>query len=327
MPMTSAMTRAVLLVTVLHLSAAAPRANAPQSHDYPNWLEAVETHVPGENDEAVKRLSLWSRGELDDVVPAFWRLPGRNDQLRLLERALVLHADVAILNRDLRGYNLPAGEGTTILVEDGRAVGQMSRTAHWDVARRLIASMPAGTERTRIARRFYRATAAVLQQWGELPELTTHLAVGRRLLGDDAVLLLYEGTIHQAYAGPRYQRVFDERVRASFPRSASVAPPGMPTVKDLPPTVPSVRGSRSQAERLFRRALALDPALAEARVRLAHVLSDAGRHNEAVAELKQMGAAPRPPFIDYYASLMIGRVSRTRGQLDAARPAFEHAAG
>jgi len=273
--MNSAMARPVLLVTVLHLTAAIPHANAPQSHDYPNWLEAVETHVPGARDEAVTRLAVWSRGELDDLVSAFWQPPPRNDQLRLLERALVLHADIAILNRDVRGYNLPAGEGTTVLVEDGRAIGQMSRTAHWDVARRLVGAMPVGIERTRIARQFYRATAAVLQQWGELPELTTHLIAGRRLLGDDPVLLLYEGTMHQAYAGPRYQRVFDERVRASFPRGASVATPGLPTVKDLPPALPSVRGSRSQAERLFRRALALDPTLAEARVRLAHVLSDA----------------------------------------------------
>jgi hypothetical protein len=327
--MTSAMVRAVLLVTMVHVSGAAPRATPAQSHDYPNWIEAVETHVPGQPDEAVKRLALWSGGELADVISAFGRPPVRNDQLRILERALVLHADIAILNRDVRGYNLPAGPGTTILVEDGREIGQMSRTAHWEVARRLIAATPAGIDRTRIATRFYRATAAVLQQWGELPELTTHLTEGRRLLDDDPVLLLYEGTMHQAYAGPRYQRVFDERVRATFPRGGAMYRPGggAPTSKELPPALPSVRGSRSQAERLFRRALAVDRTLAEARIRLAHVLSDAGRHAEAAAELKQLGGGLRPPFIDYYASLLTGRVLRTRGQLDAARAAFEHAAG
>jgi tetratricopeptide (TPR) repeat protein len=103
--------------------------------------------------------------------------------------------------------------------------------------------------------------------------------------------------------------------------------PGARTPKELPPALPSVGGSRSQAERLFRRALAIEPALAEARVRLAHILSDAGRHNEAAAELRQVAAARRPQFVDYYASLMTGRVSRTRGQLDAARAAFERAAG
>ena len=311
------------------LVALAVPSSATQSHDYPNWLEAVETHVPGEPDRAVTRLATWSRGELDDVVAAFGRPPLRNDQLRLLERALVLHTDVAVLNRDARGYRLAAGEGTTILVEDGREVGQMSRTVHWDVARRLIAATPPGTERTRIARDFYRATGAILQQWGELPELIDHLAEGRRLLGDEPVLLLYEGTIHQAYAGPRYQRVFDERIRAAFPRGGAIAMPGggLPTVRDLPPILPSVRGSRSQAERLFRRALAIDPALAEARIRLAHVLGDAGRTSDAAGELTRAGAAAtRGGFLDYYASLLRGRFSRTRGQFAAARDAFDHAA-
>jgi hypothetical protein len=167
-----------------------------QSHDFPTWVEAVETHVPGARDQAVERPTVWSGAELGEVVAAFWRSV-RNDQIELLQRALVLHADIAILNRDERGYDLPAGQGTTILVEDGREIGQMSRTAHWEVTRRLLAGLPPGTERTRIGRQFYRATAAVLQQWGELPELTTHLEAGRRLLGDDPVLLLYEGTTHR----------------------------------------------------------------------------------------------------------------------------------
>jgi tetratricopeptide (TPR) repeat protein len=323
--MTSGIVRAASLAMVLFLSAVALRASARQSHDYPTWLEAVENHTLGEHDQAVTRLATWSGRELEDVVAAFWRQP-RNDVLRLLERALVLHTDIAVLNRDVRGYNLPAGEGTTTLVEDGRAIGLMSRTVHWEVARRLLAAMPIGPERTRIGQQFYRATAAVLQQWGELPELTTHLEAGQRLLDDDPVLLLYEGTMHQALAGPRYQRVFDERARAAFPRGSTVAMAGLPTVKDLPPALPSVRGSRSQAERLFRRALAADPALVEARIRLAHVLSDAGRHAEAAAELKQVGAGPRAPFIEYYASLITGRVARTRGQLAAAQIAFERAA-
>ncbi len=105
----------------------------------------------------------------------------------------MLHADVAILNREPAGYNLPAGEANVTLLSDGRAVGQMSGTVHWEFARRLIERAPEGEDRLRIAQTFYRATGAVLQWWGEYPELATHLAAGRRLLGDDPVLLLYEG--------------------------------------------------------------------------------------------------------------------------------------
>jgi len=99
-----------------------------------------------------------------------------------------------------------------------------------------------------------------------------------------------------------------------------------PEIPELPPAFPSTRDSRTQAERLFRRALRLDPTLAEARIRLVHVLGDSGRHNDATAELKPLATERLAPFLDYYASLMRARESRALGQLDAARAAFEHAA-
>jgi hypothetical protein len=78
---------------------------------------------------------------------------------------------------------------------------------------------------------------------------------------------------------------------------------------------------------LFRRALKLDPTLAEARIRLAHVLGDTGRHVEALSEMTLLTAPPSAPFLDYYASLVTARASRARGLFEAARSAFEHAAG
>ncbi len=95
----------------------------------------------------------------------------------------------------------------------------------------------------------------------------------------------------------------------------------------LPEAFPSAGDSRAQAERLFRRALALDPALAEARIRLAHVVGDSGRHEAAATELERAARQPLPPLLDYYASLLTGREARARGQLDAARRGFERAAG
>ncbi len=97
-------------------------------------------------------------------------------------------------------------------------------------------------------------------------------------------------------------------------------------IPELPPSFPSIRDSRTQAERLFRRALTIDPTLSEARIRLAHLLGDGGRHTEAAAELKRLTTGQLPPFLDYYASLVTARTSRARGELDAARAAFEHAA-
>jgi tetratricopeptide (TPR) repeat protein len=319
----------VLLVAVV--SMAAPIDEQSPTHTYQTWFDAVTTHVPGESDEAAARIAPWSFTDLVGVLSEL-RNGTWTDRTRLIERGLVLHADIAILNRDNTGYNLPPGVDRATVLDDGRAVGQMAGTVHWDFARRLVNEIPERSERLRIARRFYRATGAVLQQWGEYPELTRHLPAGRKLLGEDAVLLLYEGTMHQAYAGTRMQRFFESRRReeARGPVAMRTLPPviGGPSgqAPELPPSFPSVRESRARAEQLFRRALAIDVALPEARIRLAHVLGDRGRHAEAAAELKRLARGKLPRLLDYYASLVAGRESRALGQLEAARAAFEHAA-
>ena len=51
------------------------------------------------------------------------------------------------------------------------------------------------------------------------------------------------------------------------------------------------------AERELRRALTLDPALHEARIRLAHVLSRLGDHRQAVEVVRPALEAPLPPFL------------------------------
>jgi tetratricopeptide (TPR) repeat protein len=331
----------VLVATLVARLAALPFAQVSQPRDAPrdwqSWIDAVRTHAPGELDEPVARVAPWSRAELQSVLAAMrreTRSEPQAGQLRLVERALMLHADVAFLHRLPDGYNLPAGPGGVTLFEDGRAVGRMSGTVHWEFARRLLDQAPEGEDRARIGRWFYRATAAVLQLWGEYAELTTHLSDGRRLLGDDAVLLLYEGTMRQAYAGPRVQRFFDERRRAqsggagrmptTLPTRAGGVP--RPAMSQLPAALPSARDSRRQAERLFRRALAIDPTLAEARLRLAQMLGDDGRHDAAAAELERAMATRLPPLLDYYGALLTGREARARGQLGLARAAFERAA-
>jgi tetratricopeptide (TPR) repeat protein len=324
---------AVFVVAITSsLTAQAPDPRSTR-RDWQAWLDAVNTHVPGERDDAVARLAPWSRDELESAVFGTLRRQRPASQLGIVERGLVLHADIAVLNRTARGYALPpSGSNTpynTTLFQDGRAVGVMYGTIHWEFGRRLLERLPKGDEGLHISRRFYRTAGAMLQLWGEYPELTRHLAAGRRALGDDPVLLLYEGTQAQAYAGPRLQRFFDERRRSgptmltAAPSSRGGAAPEMPS---LPGALPTINGSRAQAERLFRRAIAIDPTLTEARIRLAHVLGDSERHDEAAAELQRAMVSPLPPMLDYYSSLLAGREARARGQLDAARTAFERAA-
>jgi hypothetical protein len=319
-----------IVLVVLGLACVSSTVRARQSddaRDWTAWLEAVTTHTPGQRDASVGRVSTWTREQVEDVLPLVSRLPP-DERVRVLSRALALHADIALFSRTTTGYELPHRERPITLFADGRAVGQMFGTFHWDVCRRLVERLPRGDERTRLARVFYRAAGAVLQLWAEHPELQVHLRAAARVMDDDAVLIMYEGTLHQVYADARSQRYFDQRRQASGVRGPSglmrpLPGTGFSSTAEVGPTL---EVSRRQAERLFRRALSLDPLLHEARVRLAHVLHDRGRHEEAARELARLPAPadePSSPFLDYYVAMLTGRVTRALGQLDAAEAAFE----
>ncbi len=93
---------------------AAPIARQSQpreaSRTFQSWINAVTAHVPGELDEPATRVAPWSFAELIAVFPELRNLSW-TDRSRLIEQGLVLHADIAILNRNNSGYNLPAGVG------------------------------------------------------------------------------------------------------------------------------------------------------------------------------------------------------------------------
>lgn len=319
----------------------APGVAARADRDWKTWLAAVDAHVPGQRDTPLTAVSQWSRGDLEALLaPAsadLWRVTPE-EQRRRVERALLLHTDIAVLNRTANGYNLPATAGATALFRDGSAVGLMAATFHWEFARRVLQRLPQDDDRTHIPKLFFRSTSAVLELWGEYPELTTHLAAARKLLGDDPVMLMYEGTLHQAYAGARTQRFFFERRRARETARAGIRVinddptrlgsnfASAPLERGVDAALPTVKDEREQAERAFRRALAVDATLAEAGIRLAHVIGDAGRHAEALAELERVTTSSLTPMLGYYAALLMGRETRALARLDDARAHFERAA-
>jgi tetratricopeptide (TPR) repeat protein len=78
--------------------------------------------------------------------------------------------------------------------------------------------------------------------------------------------------------------------------------------------------ANAEAERLFRRALDLDPRLFEARLRLARLLILRTRSAEALAILRAApaGSAPSDKIGAFYVHLFSARAERTLGHLDAA---------
>lgn len=321
-----------IVIVVLALGCASVAADGmqtgPYARDWPAWHELVVSHTPGERDLAVDRLSQWTRGEVDRMIAAVSRLPPE-ERAPVVARALVLHTDVALFNRTPTGYSLPESGTESLLYADGQQVGVMSGTFHWDRGRQLIERLPRGDERLRIARAYYRGSSAVLQFWGEHTELQRHLAAAARILGPDPVILLYEGTQHQVYADPRSQRFFEQRrqdLRDDSPLGVTGAgrtDRARVMAQDLPPTAET---ARTNAERAFREALSLDPSLDEARVRLAHVLYDRGQYDDAAGQLALLAAAPgtsSSAFLDYYTTMVTGRVARALNRFDEATTAFE----
>ena len=92
---------------------------------------------------------------------------------------------------------------------------------------------------------------------------------------------------------------------------------------------PFVSGSRpillAKAEFQFRSALLLDPNLAEARLRLGHVLTLLTRPAEALTLLEDLDAALPRPDLRYFAALFTGRAEEMLGRVAEARTAFERA--
>jgi tetratricopeptide (TPR) repeat protein len=309
-----------VLAGVLAVAPSGPTTEAahPLSSSLETWLWAVNHHVPGQQDGAVALLAPWSDGELDDVLSDLepyvkgkkprkqlgWT--SREDAEAALERAAVLHAEIAVCHRTSRGYSLPSDGRGSVVVVDGRRVGGESGTVHWMFGRQLL-DLVRPNDKVRL---WYRATSAFLQSWGEYSELEPHLKRARELFPDDAVLLLYDGTLHESYAEPSIQNLFD----------SSEDPDPM----DRGSVHRAARELR-EAEDRFERALRIDPTLDEARIRLALVEGARGRHEEAAADLRLSLAKPLPPLFQYLAWLLLGREDEALRRRDEARDAFTRA--
>lgn len=306
------------IVALLLLPASGAAQTVPEPRGFAAWRSAVESHAAARRDAAVVDLARWGYGDLLAVLPDVGRLEPQ-ERAAVVRRGLLLHTDIAIAHRTVTGYNLPPhGAGSTVFV-DGRPVGGGSATYHWDFARALVARLPAGAERTEIARQFYRTTGALMQQWSAHTELNAHLVAAQRLLGDDPVLLLYRGTRHQIYSHPRAQAAFDERRRQAGTRTMGRSMGA--SIQDRSSTI----FERVSAEQAFRRALELDPSLHEARIRLAHVLADRGRYADAVEQIDRVDATTISRMLGFYLHLVKGRAERALGRLEQARASYESA--
>jgi len=340
--------RQALLVALALLAIAGP-ARLDAQHLTPEsaellyrWAKAVNRHVPGYPDDAVAEVARLTYGERQRLSPShalFMRklrdeiVPAHNDVERdvlefargmrvepgmsaFLKRAAVLHADAVVFGSRFPPPfdDTPAGppddnmpplliNDRITLTRDGQVVGNARVSWHLPFARSLLGVLLRDRRSrgdTEFAGDWYHAVAAYLFSKGMYGDANRHLEQAARALPDDARMLFDRGSYAETFGLPIYQAVDD-------------------------PRVPSEDKTNGEAERLYRRALEADPSYVEARVRLARLLDQRGRHDEAAEEIEKALAARPSDVTGFYARLVAGRIATSRGRYDEALQRYREA--
>lgn len=321
------------------------------------WLKAVEAHQPGTLDAPAKTCGAWSPLQLEQTVGDFIGLlelerrtranPSAGPVVtykkktftlsdidamfgltaddaagggmnRIVKRAALLHTDIARFVRsvpvDMRvlgGVRVTVGQASVTALNDGNTTGSEIVSPHWDLARRLLDEVTPSPTTDDLVRAWYYAMVArdvAQRRWGTAAPT---LSRARRVLPNDARIIFYSGLQHEAMAAPDVQ-------------NAMAAMRTRPTARV---GVMSEEVELLDAERFFRQAITIDPAFAEARLRLGHVLGCLGRQGEAAEELQRATAELTDPQLLYYAAMFLGRADTQLGRRDEAHKAFERASG
>jgi tetratricopeptide (TPR) repeat protein len=229
---------------------------------------------------------------------------------RILRRGALLHADVALLAAQDFSRSASQGSDAAFIVEDGRTQGTRHQTVHWALGRSLLSAITPDESRDPTALLWYRAASASLLSVGGFSEAYPHLASALTVFPDNAELLIDSACMHQRFSSPEIQ----------------AAVQSLSEQRGITTNVGSLKSELELAERFFRRALAVQPDRADARIRRGRILGLLGRHDEAASELrKAMAENPTREFL-YYARLFLGREEEALGHFDAARASFDAAA-
>ena len=223
-----------------------------------------------------------------------------------------------------------------LLQRDGEIVGELISSWNWPFARSLLDLLSAGPvkkifsdgrpERATdpFVSAWYHATTAYMFARGLYGVATPHLHHASMVLPDDTLALFDRGCYAEILGLPMHQALVghpDVNQRARGGELATWTTPTSGPALRIPPATKT----NGEAERLFRRTLAIDPSFVEARVRLARLLQVRGRNDEAAAELKTALAANPTGAVAFYAHLFTGRAMQALGQIREAARHYEEA--
>jgi len=213
--------------------------------------------------------------------------------------------------------------GSSTITDDGERRGVGILDPHLWHARQLVdraigdPRSPGDAELRTHAIAWYRTVTAVLASVNDLADLDPHIQRSLKLFPDDPGILFDAGCYAETYASPMMQA-------AMFSKGDSPKPKKRVGLLQADPR--SASRLLDDAEKRFRRAMALDPRFAEAQVRLGAVLTKRGRPQDAVTELERALALPLDDTVKYYGLLFLGRAAAATGNRVRALEAYAAAA-
>jgi hypothetical protein len=271
----------------------------------PAYQAVVRRYASGDREGAVAELAAWPDSRVEREVPILnrdWQRSG-GDALdpdawaRIPVRAaLMLHTDCA---RRARREGKPS---------------RLHDTAAWSIARALKRD-PAHRAFARLWYEVYAALAQAEYGWGEA------LDWAERGLGDfpdSAALLLVRGSIEEMQA-------LQASLAAPPPAREDLADPGTRRLRSELLQRREVRGLLEKARDTLRAALAADPSLSDAHLRLGRVAWKLGETAEARSALEAALARGTVGGTAFLAHLFLGRVHEDGGRLDEAGRSYEAA--
>ena len=316
------------------------------------WIDAVDRHAAGQSDAALAVVTAWTNDDLELMRPyvealvlppserngerAKRRRQLRRDESAILEvtrslqkrgdfdlfrkRAAMLHTDAAILGSEAKLVTSPPHTLLPSRPENQRRVivksfdGQVQhfelQNLHWELAMDVLDSLPAKPVRDPIIGNWYRAIGAHFARERRFADAMVHFDRARALVPDHPGVLYGEACLQETLGAPRIQNY----VRVT------TLPNGLFILG-----VSSPQTHYRRAESLLRKALAADPELVEASLRLGRVLTQLQRYDEALPHLRKAIASATDPAITYYAHLFMGDATQALGQSDEARRQYENA--
>jgi tetratricopeptide (TPR) repeat protein len=271
----------------------------------PEYEAAIQAYLAGDRGGAVAMMVTWPegrlRGEMRALAAARERARGALDPAdiarwhRLPARgALMLHTDCALETR-----RVAASPGF-----HEEVAAEIARMLRDDAAHRAF------------ARRWYGVMAGLAARENRWRDGLEWAERGRRDFPDSGEVLVAVASIQETSA------VLD----ASAPEEAFLDPSAR-TASAARLRAREVRRQLESACRALRSALAADPSLAEARLRLGRVAWRLGQAAEARSALEELLSRQHAPAQAFLAHLFLGRVHEDAGRLDDAARSYAAALG